>query len=471
VNARQLMAEGDGKQPMGTATEKLVSAILPRQYEDIPPELTHEAKRLLLDFLGVGLAGSRSDSGRIAAAFAVDQTGPPQATILGRNEQADAINTAFANAIASHSVELDDIDEEALFHHGPPIVSTALATAELTGASGKALLTAIVGGCETITRISKATNPELRNRGYHTTPACGVFGAAVTAGILLQITEEQLVSALGLAGAQASGLMEMYGPSMQKRFNPGPAARNGLTSALMARAGFTGANTILDGERGFAAAFAGLFHEDRFLDGLGRTIPVILEYKPYSCARPIHNAIDAALALRERGLTADDIAQITVYRHPMWAHYHQIAHPRTFHEAQMSLPYSVALALVVGEALPRQYAKVGRGDDLTMRLSEMVVVEADSRLSRGVSCRIVAHMKAGDTAESVVDHPLGSTERPLSDTQLVSKFTSLAVETIGADRAADVVEQVWRIDDAPTVAKMTALLKPEALPQHAGGGR
>lgn len=448
------------EEAMSTATTELVRVLSARGQDGVPERLVHESKRLLLDFLGVGLAGSRSDSGRIAAAFAIELEGRPQATVLGRPESADAIHAAFANAIASHSVELDDIDEEALFHHAPPVVSAALATAELAGASGADLLTAIVAGCETMTRLSQATNPALRDRGFHTTPTCGVFGAAISAGLLLGLSNDQLVSALGLAGAQASGLMEMYGPSMQKRFNPGPAARNGLTSALMARAGFSGADTIIDGERGFAAAFAGTFDRDRFLAGLGETIPMTVEYKPYSCARPIHNAIDAMLELRERGLTVDAVEDLTVFRHPSWAHYHLINHPRTFHEAQMSLPYSVAMALAAGEALPAQYARVGQGDDEIMRLSKRVVVEPDPGLSRGVSCRAVVRTRAGETLEAVVDHPLGSIQRPLSNAQLEAKFISLAEESVGAERAVELVAGVREIEQAPDLAGLVALLAP-----------
>src|SRR5690606_19864337 len=110
-------------------------------------------------------------------------------------------------------------------------------------------------GCEMMERLSKAGNNSLRDRAYHTTPTCGIFGAAIAAGLLLGNTEEQVVSSLGLAGAQSGGLMEMYGPSMQKRFNPGPAARGGVTAAAMANLGFTGAATIFEGKHGWLKAF------------------------------------------------------------------------------------------------------------------------------------------------------------------------------------------------------------------------
>jgi len=439
---------------VATVSEQLVGALSPRKLADLPEALIHESKRLLLDFLGVGLAGSRSESGRAAAAFA------EEATLLGRPERADVLHAAFVNAIASHSVELDDIDEDAYFHYAPPVLAPSLAAAELVGSSGACLLLAIVAGCETMIRLSMATNPDLRDRGFHTTPACGVFGAAMSTGLLLGLSNDQLVSSLGLAGAQASGLLEVYGPSMQKRFNPGPAARSGLTAALMARVGFTGADTIIEGKRGFAAAFAGSFDRDRFLAGLGETIPVTIEYKPYSCARPIHNAIDAMLILRERGLTPSQVEEIVVRRHPAWASYHGVTHPRSFHEAQMSLPYSVALALVLGKALPEQYSLVGRGDDEVMNISAKVVIEPAPELSRGVSCELVVRTRVGETLRAVVDHPLGSVQRPLSDEQMVEKFLSLAVESVGDRQANELVDRVWDIDTSPNISALVSLLAP-----------
>src|SRR5689334_8815241 len=224
-------------------------------FRQVPEESRRAVKRLLLDYLGVAVAGSQTESGEIAREFAALQGSAPESTLIGGNGRVPMAAASFANAISSHSIELDDIDVLALFHFSPPVFSAALAVAEANTANGKDLLAALAAGCEMMERVSSAANNDLRNRAFHTTPTCGVFGATVAAGKLMKLNAAKLTSALGLAGAQASGLMEMYGPSMQKRFNPGPAARNGVTSALMAQLGFTGADTIFAGERGFLRAF------------------------------------------------------------------------------------------------------------------------------------------------------------------------------------------------------------------------
>src|SRR3954467_702384 len=249
-------------------------------FRALPDASRHAVKRLLLDYLGVAIAGSQTESGHSARMFAQCGGTKSEATLIGDSVRVPAPLAAFANAISSHSIELDDIDVIALFHFSPPVFSAALATAEQQSASGRQLLVALAAGCEMMERVSRAANSSLRNRGFHTTPTCGVFGATVAAAKLTRLTPAKLTSAFGLAGAQASGLMEMYGPSMQKRFNPGPAARNGVTAALMAKAGFTGAATIFDGERGFCRAFSDAFDLAALTNGLGTESPVFMEFKP-----------------------------------------------------------------------------------------------------------------------------------------------------------------------------------------------
>ena len=278
-----------------TASEVLADHFVALDVADIPTKLIDDAKTLVLDYLGVALAGSQTDSGRISRRFVVETGGYPEATLIGDGRRVPAVHAALANAISAHSVELDDVDVLALFHFSPPVVSAALAVAERERSSGTEFIAAVAAGCEMMARASAATNPSLRDRGFHTTPSCGVFGATIAAARLLKLDREMTVSALGLAGAQASGLMEMYGPSMQKRFNPGPSARNGVTAALMAKIGFTGAATIFDGERSFCRAFSDRFDVAELTKDLGKDFPVHMEFKPYSCARPIHNAIDCAL--------------------------------------------------------------------------------------------------------------------------------------------------------------------------------
>lgn len=426
------------------------------------PDANRKAmKRLLLDYLGVAVAGSQTGSGEVARRFAQASGGHEESTLIGEGTRVPAMQAAFANAISSHSVELDDIDVLALFHFSPPVFSAALATAERQKADGKALLSALAAGCEMMERVSKAANNSLRNRGYHTTPTCGIFGATIASACLLGLTAEQMVSALGLAGAQSGGLMEMYGPSMQKRFNPGPASRSGVTASLMAQLGFTGAATIFEGERGFLKAFTDANDPGQFVKDLARPYMLDIEFKPYSCARPIHNAIDCALEIRRNHAPdLDRIKAIRMARHPDWALYHQNARPVTYHEAQVSLPYSVAVALTDGQALFPQYNNARLKEPVLKKLSEMVRITVDESLPRGVSCLMTLEMDDGTTYRAQVDYPKGSIQNPMSDDELRAKFDSLATPVLGGARAAQVAEQVADIEACRDVGALMRLLAP-----------
>jgi 2-methylcitrate dehydratase PrpD len=449
-----------------TATTTTVSDILASHFtglklSDIPPQLVANAKTLVLDYLGVGLGGSQTDSGKIASRFAVETGGVQEASLIGAKGRVPAVHAAFANAISSHSIELDDVDILALFHFSPPVVSAALAIAERENSSGADFILAVVAGCEMMARASAATNNSLRDRGFHTTPTCGVFGAAIAAAKLLKLNKDATVSALGMAGAQSSGLMEMYGPSMQKRFNPGPSARNGVTSAILAKMGFTGAATIFDGERSFCKAFSDKFDLNEFTKDLGKDFPIYYEYKAYSCARPIHNAIDCALNIRkELKEPLSAVRKIKMQRHPAWAHYHTNATPKTYHEAQVSLPYSVAVALIEGAALLPQYQDEKLSDPNILRLSKMVEIVPDASLPRGVSCLMTLETEGGKTYKSQVDHPRGSIANPMTPEEMKNKVHMLADGVIGRPQVDKLAELVQNIEKVARIDEVTRLLSP-----------
>lgn len=441
-----------------TSARRLAARFARFGFDDIPEESRGAVKRLLLDYLGVALAGSQSESGEAARAFGQEHGGQPQAQLIGDGRRVDITVAAFVNAICSHSLEMDDIDVLALFHFSPPVYSAALASAEYARADGRQLLVALAAGCEMMERASRAMNISLRNRGFHTTPVCGTFGATVASAKLLGLDEEQMVSAFGLAGSQASGLMEMYGPSMQKRFNPGPAARNGVTSARMAQLGFTGADTIFEGERGVLQAFSDAPHPEALLADLDAPYELLIEFKPYSAARPIHNGIDCALHIRQQeGFALDQVESIEIARHPDWAAYHLNPAPRTLHEAQVSLPFSVAVALIEGAALPPQYGDQNIQDPTVKRLSELATITTDPSLPRGVSCLMTVKQRDGRTFTHQVDDPKGSIGNPMSNDELRAKFERLGGPVIGGQQAASLADQVMHLEDVTDVSALLGL--------------
>jgi 2-methylcitrate dehydratase PrpD len=441
-----------------TATRELSRHVAELRYEDVPPSIVEQAKRLVLDFFGVALAGARTDTSRIVYEYERTVSVKGHSTVVGWNAALAAPSAAYVNAVSGHSIELDDIDPLALFHAHPPVVSAVLATAEDWDVSGRDFLLAVIAGWEVMTRVSQAANPRLRDRGFHSTPTCGVFGAAAGAAKALGMGEEETVAALGLAGAHSSGLMEMYGPSMQKRINPAPAASAGVRAAFLARAGFTGADTILEGERGFLKAFTGEVDVGPLVAGLGEKFPMVIEFKRYSCARPIHGACDAAIALRERAtaeIEVGGIREIVVRRHPAWADYHLNAAPRNYHEAQVSLPFSVSVCLLQGDAFVEQYQDDNVANDSVQALAKKVVVVPDPSLPGTVAVGMEVTWQNGSKDAVQVDHPSGSVENPLDWNALLQKARRLSPQR--GEELDVLADSVGSLERLSSIRELTAV--------------
>jgi 2-methylcitrate dehydratase PrpD len=184
-----------------------------------------------------------------------------------------------------------------------------------------------------------------------------------------------------------------------------------------------------------------------------------MEFKPYSSARPIHNAIDCALDVRRqlRG-RVPRIRAITMRRHPAWAKYHLNARPRSYHEAQVSLPFSTAVALVEGAALLPQYQDDRLTNPEIVRLASLVNVVPDDTLPRGVSCLMIAETTDGEVARAQVDHPRGSIVNPMTEDEMRAKVHMLADPVIGPESTGAMIDAVAHITDLGTISQLTKLL-------------
>ncbi|MDP2953622.1 MAG: MmgE/PrpD family protein [Chloroflexota bacterium] len=227
-------------------------------YSDLPPAVIDKAKACLLHALAAGLAGSTTPGGQAAIKLAKEEEGREGgATILVDGSRATRMGAAFANSQLMRIPEQWDT-YRMLTHPGLTIVPAALATAEVESSSGKDLLVAMVAGYETLVRLAGDFIPSTQARGFRSSAAYGVFGAATATGRLLGLGEDQMVAALALAATFAAGTLE--GQRMrtgEMAYHEPSAARNGILAALLARKGTTGAETALEGEAGFYFAFTG----------------------------------------------------------------------------------------------------------------------------------------------------------------------------------------------------------------------
>ncbi len=230
-------------------------------------------------------------------------------TVIGTRMRTIPGLAAMANGAAAHGIEQDDTHSGGSIHLGATMYSAALALAEtMPDTSSDTFLTAVVAGFEAAARIAMAVQPkEHYALGFHMTPTCGVFGAAITSAKLLGLTAEQTLAAVGIAGSMAAGSMEFLADgAWTKRIHPGLAAQNGIHAALLAAEGFSGPLRILEGRDGFLHGYSRNPVPERLTDGLGESFEILhTAVKPHACCRYMQGPIDAVLAImREHNVQA-----------------------------------------------------------------------------------------------------------------------------------------------------------------------
>jgi 2-methylcitrate dehydratase PrpD len=309
------------------------------------------------------------------------------------------------------------------------LVPAALAAAQERGAGGRALLAAVVAGCEVLFRVGKATKHSVEARGFHAPGLTGPFGAAIAAGHIAGLDAARLTNALGIAGSLAGGLLEFAKSGrggMVKRLHLGRAAEGGVTAARLAEHGFTGPDTVLEGPYGFLAAFCPETDLAQLTAGLGRTWEtMILCLKRYPCHITAHTPVTAAMELREaHGFRAEDVRAVVVEGSPRMAEIHAIHEPEDLVLAQYSTPFCVATALVGDPRDPARFGEGALADPLVRALTRKVEVRGTAR---GGGWATTTHVELNDGRrfeKHVAEFP-GTPAMPMSAAEREQKFMRL----------------------------------------------
>lgn len=438
------------------------------RYDDLPPQVVHEAQRAILDWLGSALAGALEPPARIAQQVIASFGLGDEATVFGAGRAA-ATSAALANGVASHILELDDVHKGSTLHAAAPIIPAALAVAERGHADGKSFLLAVVLGYEAALRVGEAVNPT-HYRFWHPTGTAATFGAAVAAGSLLQLDNARMLDALGSAGTQAAGLWEFNADgAMSKHLHPGKAAFNGILAADLAQRGFTGATRILEGERGFFRATAEQFDASRISEGLGRHWKISENcYKLYACCGHTHSAIDTALDFRQQqGWTGDEaLTCLTGVHVETYASGYEIVkemNPATPYQAKFSLAYGVAVGLLEGwvgleQFTPERFTTTGVADEkiaaLLKRVRITVAPDVTARYPAEWGTRITFTLNNSSAQIMSAAFPRGNPENPVSTEALEDKFRALVAPRYShalAEAALQAVHQLERCSDMARV--------------------
>jgi 2-methylcitrate dehydratase PrpD len=426
------------------------------QFADLPIPVRKEATRTLLNWVACALGGSQNEAVPIAISALAPFFGRPQAAILGRKERADILNAALINGISAHVLDFDDTHMATAIHPGASVVPAIMALAEYKPVSGRDFLNALVLGIEVECRIGAAVYPAHYEAGWHITGTTGVFGAAAAAGRLLNLSEQQMKWALGLAAAQPVGFREMFG-SMTKSFHPGRAAHNGLTAALLASRNYTSSEQGIEAKSGWANVVSTEHDYKDIQTQLGKTYLLSENsYKPFASGLVVHPVIDGCIQLRnEHKLMAEQIAKIDLRVHRLVLELTAKKSPRTGLEGKFSVYHAAAVAITEGAGGETQFSDSAVNKPATVTLRGKVEATVDSSL-KGDQARVIIVLQDGRKLEKFVEHAVGSIQNPMSDRDLEAKFLSLADGVIPTAKARRVMEQCWNaaeLKDAGAIAK------------------
>lgn len=438
---------------------------------DLPDAAVHHAKRSVIDWFAATLPGGLEAPATLITQALAEDTGRGGATLLPSGVAATARAAALINGTASHTIEFDDIFRDGLYHPGSPVVAAALAAAERAGASGEALLRGVISGYEISNRIAVAMVPAHYD-WWHTTATVGFFGAAAASATILGLGEQQCAHALGTVGTMAAGLQQAFrADAMSKPIHAGRAAEGGLLATMIAARGVTGALDILEGERGFGNAMSIDVDWGPAVEGLGEDFTITrMTQKNHAACGHLHAAIDAVNVLRDaHGLTPGVIKRIDVGSYQKSKEICGNADPRTPYEAKFSTHYCAALALRNGAALrSRDFTPELLKDRELRRLMDLVSLEVDNECQaafpKARSARVEIETADGRVLNHFAPTRRGDPDSPLSDEELADKYTDLAVPVIGAEGAARLLGQLWRLGELGPISglELSDLARAEA---------
>jgi 2-methylcitrate dehydratase PrpD len=453
--------------PAAGATDALIDFANALTYDALDAETRHYARRHLLDTVGCMIAGAPGEVASRAEAVVASVRPAGNIPVPGRARRADLLDAAFLGGTAAHGIELDDGFRQGSVHPGCTVVPAVLSLGYQKGASGKALIEAIVAGYEIPIAIARACHPDLRQRGFHPTGACAVFGAAIASAKLRGLTRQQLSDAMGIAASSSAGLFAFVnGGADIKRLHAGHASREGLQAALLAEQGVQGPPGVIESRDGFMQAFAfGRIDKARAI-----TLPppfgiTDCYIKPYACCRHIQPAVEALIGLaNDEKIAADEVTRIDVETYRIAAEH---AHTGwdDFASAQLSFPFLIGLALTRRGIKMAYFTDEARRDPAFERIARMLHVSAPTEIDRLYPqlrpARVTVTTPRGKFVRQA-DEALGSRIVPLDDAGLKGKFDELVEPVLGAARTAELRERLWEIETAADVRPVVELA---ALPK------
>ncbi|ECG5644603.1 MmgE/PrpD family protein [Salmonella enterica subsp. enterica serovar Poona] len=460
-----------------TMTEDAAKFIETVAFEDMPPNVLQIGTRCLLDGLGLYVAGSDDECVNILARLAEETGGKEEAFLPGRGGiKVPAPVAARVMGTAGHAHDWDDSQVShdpdhvygLLTHPTIPALTGALVAAQLHGGvSGKEFMLAFMTGFEVETKISEWILPQLYKRGFHSSGTVGTFGAYAAAAKILHLQGDALRRGFGIAASLAAGIRVNFG-TMTKPLHVGRACENGLTAAILARAGYTADPAALDGIWGFCAVFGGGVAPEKLSQGFGKTWSIDypgVSIKPYPCGVLTHPSADLmAKLVKENNINSKDIARITLFAGSNILNPIRYPIAKNSLQAKFSLPAILAMIVINGKAGKKEFTDEFVSSEamqsMQQRISTQFSPEIEAQGFDRMRSSIEIELNDGRLYRGDADERYrGGPDNPLTDSELEDKVASCAEGVLSVAETTRLIESAWKILDLQDATYLMALLQ------------
>jgi 2-methylcitrate dehydratase PrpD len=456
-------------------TKELSQFVVRTGYQDLPLEAINAAKRAMLDFIGVAMAGSYEPSGKIINETIKEKGSTPEAIVIGGRFQATCSLAALANGTAGHVLDYDDcldFPNVPLAHPSTGILPAAMAVSEKYNINGKDLLTAYLVGMEVYGKLGLIIRGSSHgNEAWEWTGVLGGMGAVAAVSKLLKLDEEKVSISFGIAATLTSGLIRSFG-TMAGHLNAGHAAQNGVEAALLSQKGFSSCDCIVEAPRGFYHGFAGTAEmiSDKLssdtIKSLGNPWSIVspgLMHKAYPCAHISHFGTGAAIQIVNRySVDWRQVKEIHFQFPNAMRRVVAFRSPQTGVEAKFSPGYCVSRVLIDG--------RVRIGDFCLERINEPEIKQLLSKVKidfneedQGSGAfdphEVSIKMNNGEIYSCKVAHPKGEPSNPLNEDELIAKYYDCAeYGKYDKKTATDIKDLILNLENINSFVEVAKLL-------------
>lgn len=452
-------------------TRRIAEFVHETDFSALPPEVVQLAKNSFLDTLGIALGGMTEPAPQLLRRYVEQQGGAPGASVLASGLRTSAPHAALVNGTAGDIVGWSDISVIQMTHPSVSICPAVWAVGEQVGASGREAIVAHVLGLEVADKIGAGVKPGFQLKGWHPLAVLNTFGCAVAAAKLLRLDANRIANAMGIAGAEASGMRVAMG-TMSKAYGAGRSARDGVTAGLLAHLGYTGPTNVIEGRDGFLQTFGDGASGAGILEHMGKPYEFVspgITLKKFPACTRSHNGIQGMLNLRQRhGFGANDVASVECLVTPAVVDYLKFPRPKSKFEAKYSMEFCLATVLRDGavqissftDERVRDPQLVALMDRITMMVWPEYAKDGYNPSYAPYGCVVNVKLKDGRAFSERVDQgPWEPGTSPGWD-ELVAKFrgnAELVLPARAVDQAVDMVSRLETLDDIGALMKLVGM--------------